>query len=120
MNGVKGNLIGGLIVIAALLAASGVAGATPPRIVTTHVDVSVVDSYFTQLCGFEVRFFNVGTFNSKLFVDATGTIVREIDTYPSDQAGWLSPTSGAPLCSRPAQRWSPSIRTELRWAVPPR
>jgi hypothetical protein len=94
MNGVKRTLIGGLTVTGALLAAPGVAGAVPPRIVTTHVDVTVVDSYFTQLCGFEVQFFNVGTFNSKLFVDATGTIVREIDTYPSDKAGWSAPTSG--------------------------
>ncbi len=54
------------------------------------MNVSVVDSYFTQRCGFEVRFFNVGTFSSKLFVDETGTIVREIDTYPGDNVGWSS------------------------------
>ena len=62
MNGVKRILIVGFTVAAVLLAVPGGAGAAPPRIVTTHVDVSVVDSYFTQLCGFEVRFFNVGTF----------------------------------------------------------
>ena len=94
MNGVKRLLIVGLTVAAALLVMPSGAGAAPPRIVTIHVDVSVVDSYFTQLCGFEVRFFNVGTFNSKLFVDETGTIVREIDTYPADKAGWSSPASG--------------------------
>jgi hypothetical protein len=94
MKGVKRTLVGGLILTASLLAAPGAAGAGPPRIVTTHVDVSVVDSYFTQLCGFEVRFFNVGTFTSKLFVDEEGTIVREIDTFPGDNAGWSSPASG--------------------------
>ena len=60
----------------------------------TSVGESVVDSYFTQLCDFEVRFFNVGTFDSKLFVDETGTIIREIDTYPGDKVGWTSPASG--------------------------
>ena len=94
MNGVKRILIVGFTVAAVLLAVPGGAGAAPPRIVTTHVDVSVVDSYFTQLCGFEVRFFNVGTFKSKLFVDSMGTIVREIDTYPGDKAGWSAPASG--------------------------
>jgi len=88
------RLMVGLAVTAALLAVAGSAGAAPPRIVSTYVNVSVVDSYFTQLCGFEVRFFNVGTFNSKLFVDQTGTITQEIDTYPDDKAGWSSPASG--------------------------
>jgi len=94
INGVRRVLIAALTATAALLAVPGGAGAAPPRIVTTHVDVSVVDSFFTQLCGFEVRFFNVGTFNSKLFVDENGTIVREIDTFPDAKAGWSSPASG--------------------------
>ena len=95
MNGVKRILIVGLTVTAALLAVpGGGAGAAPPRIVTTHRDVSVVDPFFTQLCGFEVQFFNVGTVTSKLFVNENGTIVREIDTFPGAKAGWSSPASG--------------------------
>jgi hypothetical protein len=93
MNCVPRTVIVGLIVAASLFAVPGGAGAAPPRIVTTHVDVAVVDSYFTQLCGFEVQFFNVGTFVSKLFVDETGTIIREIDTYPGSHVGWSSPSS---------------------------
>ena len=94
MNATKRALVGGLTVVAALLTSAGGAGAASPRIVTSTVNVSVVDSYFTQLCGFEVRFFNVGTLNSKVFVDATGTIVREVDTTQGDVAGWSSPVSG--------------------------
>jgi hypothetical protein len=94
MKRVTRTLTVGLIVTAAVLTVPSSAGAALPRIVTSHVDVSVTDSYFTQLCGFEVRFFNVGTFNSKLFVDETGTVVREIDTSPGDPAGWSSPASG--------------------------
>ena len=94
MNATKQALVGGLTVVAGLLASTGGAGAASPRIVTSSVNVSVVDSYFTQLCGFEVRFFNVGTLNSKLFVGATGAIVREVDTTQGDVAGWSSPVSG--------------------------
>ena len=94
MNGKRRAMIVGLTVTAALVAVAGGASAAPPRFETIDVNVSVVDSYFTQRCGFEVRFFNIGTFNSTLFVDATGTVVREIDTYPGDNAGWSSPASG--------------------------
>jgi hypothetical protein len=91
---VKRGLAVGVVATAVFFASAGGAGASPPRLVTTEVDLSVVDSYFTELCGFEVRFFNVGTFSSKLFVDETGTIVREIDTFPGTKAGWSSPASG--------------------------
>jgi hypothetical protein len=94
MNGAKQILIVGLAVNAASLAVPVGADAVPPRIITTNVDVSVVDSYFTQLCGSEVRFFNVGTFNTKLFADGTGDIVQEIDTFADAKAGWSSPASG--------------------------
>jgi hypothetical protein len=65
-----------------------------PRIQTINVNYSGVDTYFTQQCGFEVQFFNRGTFKAQLFVDKAGTIVREIDTFPGDTAGWASPASG--------------------------
>jgi hypothetical protein len=94
MSATKRLLVVGVTVTATLLAMSSGARAAAPRIETIDVNVSVVDTYFTQRCGFEVRFFNVGTFRSTLFVDETGTIVREIDTYPGDNAGWSSPASG--------------------------
>ena len=94
MTRTKRILLVGLTVCAALAAVEGSAGAVAPRIFTTHVDASFPDSYFTQLCGIDVRFFNVGTFNSKLFVDRTGAIIQEIDTYPDDKAGWTSPDTG--------------------------
>jgi hypothetical protein len=84
----------GLTVTAALLAVADGANAAPPHFESIDVNISVVDSYFTQRCGFEVRFFNIGTFNSTPFVDSTGTVVREIDAYPGDNAGWSSPASG--------------------------
>jgi len=94
MKRMQRALLVGIIVAAVVLTVPAAAGASPPRIVTTYVNVSFPDSYFTQLCGFEVRFFNVGAFRSMLFVDTTGTIVQEIDTYPGDIAGWSSPASG--------------------------
>jgi hypothetical protein len=94
MNCIERALFVGLAAAAALFAGAGSAGAAPPRIETADVNVSVVDSHFTQLCGFEVRFFNIGTFKATLFVDETGTIVREIDTFPGDNVGWSSPASG--------------------------
>ena len=97
MKGMRRALTVGLIITAAVLTAPGGAGAVPPRTVSTQVDVSVVDTYFTNLCGFEVLFFNIGTFSTKLFVDTTGTIVREIDTYPGDKAGWTAPASGGSI-----------------------
>jgi hypothetical protein len=84
----------GLIFATAVLVVASGAGAAAPRIVTTSVDVSFSDSYFTDLCGFEVRFVNVGTLQSTLFVDRTGLIVREIDTTRGDKAGWSSPATG--------------------------
>src|SRR6476620_390155 len=84
----------GVIAAAAVLGAASGAGAVAPRIVTTSVDVSFSDSDFTNLCGFEVRFFNVGTLQSTLFFDRAGVIVREIDTTRGDKAGWSSPATG--------------------------
>jgi hypothetical protein len=65
-----------------------------PRTQTITANYSGVDPYFTQLCGVEVKFFNHGTFKAQLFFDNAGTIVREIDTYPGDTAGWTSSASG--------------------------
>jgi hypothetical protein len=84
----------GLFVTAVMLTAAPNAGAAAPRIVTTNVNVSFPDEHLTQLCGVEVQFFNVGTLNSKLFVDETGSITREIDTTEGDKVGWSSPTTG--------------------------
>src|SRR5262245_60205437 len=94
MNAMKRLLIVGLAVTAAVLAVPGGAAAAQPRFENVDVNVSVVDTYFTQRCGFEVRFFNVGTFKATLFVDETGAILREIDTFPGDKVGWSSPASG--------------------------
>jgi hypothetical protein len=94
MKGSMRVLTVGLTVTAALLAVAGGASASPPHFERIDVNISVVDTYFTQRCGFEVRFFNIGTFNATIFVDATGTVVREVDTYPGDSAGWSSPASG--------------------------
>jgi hypothetical protein len=88
----KGKLIGvAAAVMGALAVGVGPAGATAPRIATTSVNVSFPDGYYTGFCGFAVNFFNVGTFDTKLYSDQAGTIVREIDTSPHDRVGWSSP-----------------------------
>lgn len=72
----------------------GPATAAAPRTVRSSVDFSFPDAPLSATCGFPVEFFNVGIFESKLFYDASGAIVREIDTYPSDKVGWRSPATG--------------------------
>jgi hypothetical protein len=94
MRAINRRFVVGLIAAAAVLGVAGGAGAVAPRIVTTSLDVSFPDSYFTDLCGFEVRFFNVGTLQATLFFDRAGVIVREIDTSRGAKAGWSSPDSG--------------------------
>jgi len=68
--------------------------AAAPTTITTVVNVSFPAPYYTALCGVSVRFFNTGTLVSKLYADASGAIVREIDTTQSDKVGWVAPTTG--------------------------
>lgn len=81
-------------VAAAALLAGGPAMAAAPKSVRTAVDFSIQDPQLTAECGVPVDFFNVGTFDSKLFFDSSGAIVKEIDNYPNDKVGWRSPSTG--------------------------
>jgi hypothetical protein len=65
--------------------------------VVTAVDVVVPDTYYTDLCGDPIDFFNVGTFTAKLYVDRSGAIVREVDTTQGDMAGWTNEATGATI-----------------------
>lgn len=90
-----GGLIGPMLLAgAAAMLAAGPASAAGPAVVRTAVDVSFQDASLTATCGVPVDFFNIGTFESKLFYDSAGNIGREIDTYPDDKVGWRSPVTG--------------------------
>ncbi len=92
------RLVTGLSVsVAATLTLAGSASAVPPKIVLTSVDVSVPDTYYTSLCGAPIDFFNVGTFDAKLFMDRSGTVTREVDTSQGDTAGWTNEADGATI-----------------------
>ena len=89
------RLVAALAIVGGVLALAPAAQAAAPRHVTVYANVSVTDDYFTDLCGFEVVFFNVGPFKATLFPGADGTVVREVDTYPNVKTGWFAPDSGS-------------------------
>lgn len=70
------------------------AGASTPDRVTTSIDFSVVDPYYSAVCGTPVLFFNQGTMSSTLFRDEAGAVTREIDTNRHDTVGWEAPATG--------------------------
>jgi hypothetical protein len=67
------------------------AAAAEPRRVRDTVDVSYPLDYYTQLCGFPVRFRLSGPIDSLLFFDRSGAIVREVDTQPGATQTFSSP-----------------------------
>ena len=68
------------------------AGATPPRVASEPVNYTVSVDYYTQLCGFPVWFTLAGQLDSKVFTDASGTVVREVDTQPGTRQTFASAT----------------------------
>lgn len=85
--------IPGLLAVAMVLGATaGPAAAAPPLHVSEPVDFTFPLGYYTQLCGFTVWFTLAGQLDSKVFTDASGTVVREVDTQPGTTQTFSSAT----------------------------
>jgi hypothetical protein len=77
----RGAVVLALAVVALVTAASA---ASAPRVVQIKgVDAgfSFVNDFFSAACGFEVTGTVSGTANITLFLDSSGTVVREIDSF---------------------------------------
>ena len=78
--------------VAGLTTAS--AQATPPSHFSEPVNFSFPLDYYTNLCGLPVFQSLVGTLNTTLRYDRSGSIVSEVDTQPGTTLTFSSPTSG--------------------------
>lgn len=87
--------VGLVAMVAALTTAS--AQATPPSHFSEARNISFQLGYYTDLCGFPVFQSVVGTINTTLFYDRSGSIVSEVDTQPGATLSFSSPTSGKSL-----------------------
>ena len=94
ISGALRALLTGILAAAMVLGATaGPAGAAPPLHVSEPVNFTFPLGYYTQLCGFTVWFTLAGQLDSKLFTDASGTVVREVDTQPGTAQTFSSATS---------------------------
>jgi hypothetical protein len=97
--------IGLLVSLAALLALGGgllgaaPAWATPPQHFHFPADFSVHDDARSDACGFDVFEFIAGNVDVTLFYDQSGTLIREIDTFPAFTLGFTAPSTGKSIVS---------------------
>jgi hypothetical protein len=98
--------IGLLISQVALLALGGgllaatPAWATPPQHFHQQLNLSVPDDELSAACGFDVIVVLAGNANTTLFYDQSGTLVREIDTFPATTFAFTAPSTGQSIVSR--------------------
>ena len=102
-----GRRIGLLVSLGALLALGGgtlaatPAWATPP----THFhhlpfNSSFLDGPLSAACGFDVFDVFAGPADVTLFYDQSGTLIREIDTFPTTTFSFAAPSTGKSIGSR--------------------
>ena len=100
------GLIGLLVSLAALLALGGSmlgaapAWAAPPKHFHSPFNVSFRDDDLSNACGFDVFDSFVGTADATLFSDQAGTVIREIDTFPTFTMAFTAPSTGKSIVSR--------------------
>ena len=78
--------------VSALITAS--AQAIPPSHFSEPVNFNFALDYYTNLCGFPVVQSLVGTLDTTLRYDRSGSIISEVDTQPGTTVTVSSPTSG--------------------------
>jgi hypothetical protein len=81
-----------LALAAALAPAPAQAG--PPSHFSEPVDFTFPENYLTDLCGFPVFYSLVGTLETTLRHDRSGTIISEVDTQPGTTVIFSSPETG--------------------------
>jgi hypothetical protein len=99
--------IGLLVSLVALLALGGgtlaatPAWATPPQ-QFHHVPFSFSfrDDALSAACGFDVFDVGTGPVDTTLFFDQGGTLIREIDTFPTFTFSFTAPSTGKSIGSR--------------------
>ena len=98
--------IGLLVSLVAFLALGGgvlaaaPAWATPPKhFFHIPINDSVRDDALSDACGFDVFDVFAGNINVTLFYDQSGTLIREIDTFPATTIGFAAPSTGKSIVS---------------------
>ena len=98
--------IGLLVSLVAFLALGGgmlaatPAWATPPKhFFHIPLNDSVRDDALSDACGFDVFDVFAGNINVTLFYDQSGTLIREIDTFPTATIGFAAPSTGKSIVS---------------------
>jgi hypothetical protein len=100
-----GRRIGLLVSLVALLALGGgllaatPAWATPPKHFHIPLNFSVRDDPFSDACGFDVFDVVAGNIDVTLLYDQSGTLIREIDTFPAFTFSFTAPSSGKSIVS---------------------
>lgn len=103
---VMGRRIGLLVSLVAVLALGGgllgaaPAWATPPKHFHLPINVSFRDDDLSAACGFDVFDAFAGTADATLFSDQAGTVIREIDTFPTFTSSITAPSTGKSIVSR--------------------
>ena len=98
--------IGLLVSLVALLALGGgalaatPAWATPPQHFHQQFNLSVPRPDLSAACGFDVFIVSRGNANVTLLYDQSGTLVREIDTFPTFTISFTAPSTGKSIGSR--------------------
>jgi hypothetical protein len=101
-----GRRIGLLVSLVALLAlGGGLLGATPawataPKHFHIPLSFSVRDDALSDACGFDVFFGGAGNIDVTLLYDQSGTVIREIDTFPTFTLSFTAPSTGKSIVSR--------------------
>jgi hypothetical protein len=101
-----GRRIGLLVSLVALLALGGgilgatPAWATPPKHLHIPINITFPDDPLSEACGFDVFDVLAGTIDVTLLYDQSGTLVREIDTFPAFTASFTAPSTGKSIVSR--------------------
>jgi len=103
-----GRRIGLLVSLVALLALGGgllgaaPAWATPPKHFHSPLNISFPNDELSDACGFDVVDVLAGPIDITLFYDQGGTLVREIDTFPTLTLAITAPSTGKSIGSRVA------------------
>jgi hypothetical protein len=72
-----------LAVAALVMTATAASAQKVVQIKGVDAGFSFENEFFSEVCGFEVTGTVSGTANVTLFLDSSGTVVREIDTFPA-------------------------------------
>jgi hypothetical protein len=98
--------IGLLVSLVALLAlGGGLLGATPawataPKHFHIPLNFSFRDDALSDACGFDVFDVFAGNIDVTLLYDQSGTLIREIDTFPAFTFSFAAPSTGKSIGSR--------------------